>query len=652
MKIISLFLALISMAGIVGLDRPEQVPSKITELRSKNWYQELSYSWKEYLANQPEDQKGWVDYYKASAFAGQSDDELASIISQVESLFPDSFESRYLRFLNLGWSRDGLMHLDEALLIDNYSSFTLEDQLIRSELLEASKRKVKSEEVYNAGLIHSSTLNYNYNLLMSVSEGGLLITDGLHTTIPIWVLQDVMNVRTDVSVLNLELARTNQAYLDRILAEKNLNSSVEKLLSEEQGQDIFYALTLPRTRLQKLENRLYVVGLASTSGSNDFNHFETLRENIEDKFLMDYLTIDFNGEPKTATGNALSSNYIVPLLLLKEFYDNLNDQEKSESLREQILLLAEDSQIKTRVELLLSQKKAAPKVFKTIEFDVKTLDKNMKQVKGELYASNFELDNRSYWAFMEYLRTNGYDELYQKGLTDLSKYDDVTRAWLGNYMYSPENVKALEAKRRGGDYLDYPVLDITYENATAYCEWLTVQYNAQEKRKFKKVVFRLPSKKEWTMAALGYKKFTSWDLEENVVEAKEKEGKAPINSYDLSLNKVSYPWFIGSWELRNSIANKHDCYLANVKTNTDIVCPAGIKGDGWALTAPLGSYFANGMGLYDVVGNIAEMTNEPGIAMGGSWNHSVEESNITSENSYDVSDISVGFRLFMEVVEE
>ena len=58
------------------------------------------------------------------------------------------------------------------------------------------------------------------------------------------------------------------------------------------------------------------------------------------------------------------------------------------------------------------------------------------------------------------------------------------------------------------------------------------------------------------------------------------------------------------------------------------------------------------MGLSDVCGNVAEMIDQEGKAMGGSWNHEPEESTITSINEYEISDSSVGFRLFMEVIDE
>ncbi|WP_462249875.1 formylglycine-generating enzyme family protein [Ekhidna sp.] len=649
MKKLIYLIAILSTSVLFGFDKPEDVPSKITELRTNKWYREILLSWKDYLEVNPEYEEGWVNYYKASKYAGKPDNLLDEIVNEVKERFPNTFTSHYITFHQHGWDENGIIQLEQALDLDKSGVRALEDRLALSYLKNDQDKSEISKKVFDEGLIHSSTLNYNYNLLMSVSDNGILITDAIHTTIPIWVLQDVMGVRKDVSVLNLELA-SDESYVTNVLEEKNLQASVDDLMSVENQAEVFYALTLPRKRLENLENNLYVIGLASTNGDKSFNHFEILRENIEDRFLLDYLTIDFNGEPKYATGNVLSSNYIVPLLLLKEFYDNLNNDQRSEEIRDQILSIAGKSKIKTRVELLLNSRKAS-RTFKIVELETKKIDKSMKPMKDDLFVSNFELTNNDFWFFMEYLRTNGYSELYEKSKPDLSKYDDVTKALLFNYQYSPANAQSVKVDR-GGNYLDYPVIDITHETAKAYCEWLTVQYNAQEKRKYKKVEFRLPTKEEWMIAALGYKDFTSWKLEENTVKAKEKEGKAPINSYDLSEHTISYPWYNGAWNYRNNIKNSKDCYLANIKVPEDVICAGGVKGDGFTFAAPVGSYFANGMGLYDVVGNISEMTQTPGEAMGGSWNHSAEEATIQSITNYEGSDISVGFRLFMEVIEE
>jgi hypothetical protein len=58
------------------------------------------------------------------------------------------------------------------------------------------------------------------------------------------------------------------------------------------------------------------------------------------------------------------------------------------------------------------------------------------------------------------------------------------------------------------------------------------------------------------------------------------------------------------------------------------------------------------MGLCDIVGNGAEMIDRKGKARGRSWDQLPEESTIRSVSNYSGPNGSVGFRIFMEVVEE
>lgn len=301
--------------------------------------------------------------------------------------------------------------------------------------------------------------------------------------------------------------------------------------------------------------------------------------------------------------------------------------------------------------------KSKTNIFKVVEIPVKVFDKRMKLVKGNLYAAESEVSNKDYWFFLDYLYKNDYTEIYQKSVVDKSKYDPVTASFLDNYHYSPVNSEAQKSKVEKTymkRYNDYPAMDMSHEAANAYCDWLTFQYNSQPDRKYKKVKFRLPTRQEWTMAALGYKDFQSWELTKNnvVVHVREGKKKTREESFDLGQYIIDYPWGIVDFDLRNSIKNKHQCYLANIKAPDEITFPAGVKGDGFTLTSPIMTYFPNQMGLHDVVGNVAEMTNLDGIAMGGSWNHHAGQSAITSINRYEGSDISVGIRLFMEVIEK
>jgi hypothetical protein len=277
---------------------------------------------------------------------------------------------------------------------------------------------------------------------------------------------------------------------------------------------------------------------------------------------------------------------------MKEYYDKTGDVEAAENWRDKILTLADRSQIRERVLMLLDNQPTAPiPAFKKVEIDIKELDKNMSKVKGNVYAAAYELTNKEYWFYQDYLYKNDYKELYSTSVVDMSKYDEFGTTLFANYHYSPVNAEAAKApKSKMTTFWKYPALDMSHEAAKWYCEWLTFQYNLQSDRKFKRVLFRIPTQQEWTMAALGYKEFTSWNLGENTVTAFTDWGrnKKDLQSFDLKDHTVLYPWWYRNFNFKDRIQNQFDCYLANIKAPETITCPAGVKGDGWTGAAFVG----------------------------------------------------------------
>lgn len=118
-------------------------------------------------------------------------------------------------------------------------------------------------------------------------------------------------------------------------------------------------------------------------------------------------------------------------------------------------------------------------------------------------------------------------------------------------------------------YGNYPVVGVTWKQATAFCEWRTHYLNSflQEKGRASESPFRLPTEAEWEYAARGGR------------------------------SQSPYPW--GGPYLRN----QKGCLLANFKPGR-----GNYAEDGGIYTVRADAYWPNDFGLYNMSGNVAEWT--------------------------------------------
>ncbi len=211
-----------------------------------------------------------------------------------------------------------------------------------------------SKKLLASGQVSQTLLSYSYNVLMSVESNSILFVEGDNTTLPLFVLQDVMNVRKDVKVLNLDLL-TSKEYRANKLKELQLksipaedDSDDKKILcsvipKQNDSKKFYYALTMSRDNISSINNQLYVVGLASEHSKIGLDNISIIKDNLEKRFLLDYLTVDFNGESEFAAGKILSSNYLVPMLLLNDHYKKAGEMDKALQLEKLFTKIAVES---------------------------------------------------------------------------------------------------------------------------------------------------------------------------------------------------------------------------------------------------------------------------------------------------------------------
>jgi formylglycine-generating enzyme required for sulfatase activity len=141
-------------------------------------------------------------------------------------------------------------------------------------------------------------------------------------------------------------------------------------------------------------------------------------------------------------------------------------------------------------------------------------------------------------------------------------------------------------------YAHYPVVGVTWEAATAFCEWRTMFLKKSLKGKNVTIEkYRLPTEAEWEMAARN------------------------ANSDNR------YPWE------SNSTTSESGCYNANFKPGE-----GAYAADNYLIPAKVGSFKPNNFGLYDMAGNVAEWTSTAYTQSGN-----VQMSDMNPEYNYNAA---------------
>ncbi|MCG8576803.1 MAG: SUMF1/EgtB/PvdO family nonheme iron enzyme [Flavobacteriales bacterium] len=255
----------------------------------------------------------------------------------------------------------------------------------------------------------------------------------------------------------------------------------------------------------------------------------------------------------------------------------------------------------------------------------------------EFYMINREITNIDYLEFLYWLKTQK-DERLANMLPD-------TMVWRSKLAY---NEPYVEYYLRHPAYRNYPIVGVSYNQAIAFCDWLSDRYNERPDKIYNKVRFRLPTEKEWEYAARGGLELSLYPW----------GGPYVRNAKGDFLANCQY--FGESGICRDTLYTKNEkgefepISIYRVSPSSYYMGVPGQLNDNGDVTAPAISYAPNAYGLYNMAGNVAEMVMEEGVSCGGSWmdpayymqNHVRQY--YKGKNS---SSSKRGFRIVMEVID-
>lgn len=221
------------------------------------------------------------------------------------------------------------------------------------------------------------------------------------------------------------------------------------------------------------------------------------------------------------------------------------------------------------------------------------------QITETFFADACEISNLS-WIEYEYWTATKYGRQSPEYIATLPD----TLVWRNPKLYNEPYVSYYH---RHIAYKNFPVVGITFEQAQAFCKWRTNMVKAFYALRYKKdlkIEYRLPDKQEWEQIGTI------------LPPSFYKKNKKQFYSYNLNYyNPATDTGKVAEW----------------YQYKPDV-------------TAPVNAYEKNLLGIYNLFGNVAEMTSQKGLCKGGSFIHRPEDSRPGKNIEYEGTSSWLGFR--------
>lgn len=296
----------------------QTVHSVIVEWRDVEWYKTQEKLWKAEIDKNKKNNEAWMNYYSAvrairnCSYDNQKELKLYTelghkIANDLFVTLPESFEANYIMYWDRGLGDNDEKFLAKAYQLKPNDPRVLLDYLINSEIKRDKETFSRvARKLFEINRISSGALNWGYNVLTEVTENGIVFTAGDNDTYALWIVQEALNYRKDVTVINTSMIQMDD-YRAKLFKEKGIapfdfdknelfETKLFKHIFENNAKISVHVSTSASAQFTDttITENLYLTGLTYVYSKVDVENIAVIKRNFEKRFLLDHLTKTFS----------------------------------------------------------------------------------------------------------------------------------------------------------------------------------------------------------------------------------------------------------------------------------------------------------------------------------------------------------------------
>lgn len=356
----------------LNAQKPEKQISFAKESKTHEYYVKQADLWWKEIEKDKSSEDNWYNYFRACrnahGTANWRDDFVKEsfylktgpeIVSLMEQYIPNSFTFNYVAYSIQGIDPSKGKYLLKAYEINpKFEGINAAMVTYAVSILDNDLRKKVNKNWYPLNELSPGLVNYGYNVLMSVNPNSILLTQHDNDSYPIWMLQDVKEIRPDVLVINFDFLRLD-SYRKAVFSQLGIkpldfqySSDYESdwrtilnhfLSNYRNNRPLYIAMTVSQDYYKNFANKITISGLTYRFSPNPGDLIKLNKEIIEHYFLLDYLKVQLFPDSNIENVNKQNINYLKSFKLVFDYYQSIGDERKANEIKQLSLILSNNS---------------------------------------------------------------------------------------------------------------------------------------------------------------------------------------------------------------------------------------------------------------------------------------------------------------------